>query len=622
MRTEDGSIIQRCLNGKPEAFGMLVDKYKEGVYAYVYNELRNLHDAQDVTQEVFLQAYRDLRSLRKWESFAFWLHRIAYRRCMDFLRIRSRRVDREFIEDQDPKVVDAPSLGSYRRNQLSEFVCEALDALPEIYREVLMLHYFGGMTIKDIAIAVGASPGAIKKRLSRARAQLREEMVAMMDTAFEGQRLPAGFTFRIVEAVKRIKINPVPRVAGFPWGLSLAAGIIVTVLVFNPHLSFLNPMSVPTGSPLSAETKVLKTGEISVDILDISTTQIISSNRADGDMGGPELPDPQNALLMAPQAEGGKWTEKSEMPMATMGACSAVVGGKLYVIGGSKDKWGSFTAVEEYDPATDTWKTKADMPDGRVMGSASAVNGKIYVIGGWRSIAPGVPASTVEEYDPATDTWEKKADMLTARGVLSTSAVNGRIYAIGGLSFALGGFDVSAVEEYDPATDTWEKKADMPTARQGLSTSVVDGKIYAIGGGGGEVEEYDPKTDSWTKKAPMPTPRANLSTCEVDGKIYAIGGQNSMGEVFSTVEVYYPATDTWMTEASMPTARAFLSACAVNGKLYSIGGTTDSFVEPKVDWPVLGTVEEYDTEVAPPTQGTSVEATRKAFAPWGSIKSD
>lgn len=54
MRTEDGSIIQRCLNGKPGAFGMLVDKYKEGVYAYVYNELRNLHDAQDVTQEVFL----------------------------------------------------------------------------------------------------------------------------------------------------------------------------------------------------------------------------------------------------------------------------------------------------------------------------------------------------------------------------------------------------------------------------------------------------------------------------------------------------------------------------------------------------------------------------------------
>jgi RNA polymerase sigma factor (sigma-70 family) len=482
MRTEDGSIIHRCLNGKPGAFGMLVDKYKEGVYAYVYNELRNLQDAQDVTQEVFLQAYRDLRSLRKWESFSFWLHRIAYRRCMDFLRIKSRRADGEFIEDQHPKVVDAPSLDSYRRSQLNESVWEALDSLPEIYREVLMLHYFGGMTIKDIAIAVGASPSAIKKRLSRARAQLREEMIAMMDTAFEGQRLPAGFTFRVVEAVKRIKINPVPRVAGFPWGLPLAAGIIVTVLVFNPHLSFLNPMSVPTGSPPSAETKVLKTGEIPVDILDISTTQIISSNQSDGDMGGPELPDPQNALLMAPQAEGGKWTEKAEKPMATMGAYSAVVGGRIYVIGGSNNNRESFTAVEEYDPAMDTWEIKADMPDGRGMGSASAVNGKIYVIGGWRSLIAGNPVWTVEEYDPATDTWKRKADMPTARGVLSTSVVN--------------------------------------------------------------------------------------------------------------------------------------------GKVYSIGGTPNTFLEAKVAWPVLGTVEEYDTEVAPPTQGKPVEATGKTFAPWGSIRSD
>ena len=61
MQTEDGCIIRDCLNGKPEAFGMLVDKYKEGVYAFAYAQLRDFQDAQDVTQEVFLQAYRDLR---------------------------------------------------------------------------------------------------------------------------------------------------------------------------------------------------------------------------------------------------------------------------------------------------------------------------------------------------------------------------------------------------------------------------------------------------------------------------------------------------------------------------------------------------------------------------------
>ncbi|MFC1715543.1 RNA polymerase sigma factor [Candidatus Poribacteria bacterium] len=62
MRTEDGSIIYECLNGKPEGFGILVDKYKAGVYAFVCAQVRNFQDAQDVTQEVFIQAYRDLRS--------------------------------------------------------------------------------------------------------------------------------------------------------------------------------------------------------------------------------------------------------------------------------------------------------------------------------------------------------------------------------------------------------------------------------------------------------------------------------------------------------------------------------------------------------------------------------
>ena len=62
MRTEDGSIIYQCLNGEPGAFVMLVDKYKEGIYAFAYDKLHNFHDAQDVTQEVFFEAYRSLRT--------------------------------------------------------------------------------------------------------------------------------------------------------------------------------------------------------------------------------------------------------------------------------------------------------------------------------------------------------------------------------------------------------------------------------------------------------------------------------------------------------------------------------------------------------------------------------
>ena len=58
MRTEDGYIIDKCLNGESAAFGLLVDKYRESIYALAYFKLRNFHDAEDITQEVFLKAYQ------------------------------------------------------------------------------------------------------------------------------------------------------------------------------------------------------------------------------------------------------------------------------------------------------------------------------------------------------------------------------------------------------------------------------------------------------------------------------------------------------------------------------------------------------------------------------------
>ena len=67
MRTEDGYIIYKCLNGEPEAFTLLVDKYKASIYAFTYAKLRNFHDAEDVTQETFIKAYQNLRKLRRMD---------------------------------------------------------------------------------------------------------------------------------------------------------------------------------------------------------------------------------------------------------------------------------------------------------------------------------------------------------------------------------------------------------------------------------------------------------------------------------------------------------------------------------------------------------------------------
>lgn len=235
MRTEDGCIIQECLDGEPEAFGVLVDKYKAGIYAYNYAKLRDFHDAQDVAQEVFLQAYRNLHKLRRWESFPFWLYRIASNSCKKWLQSKSRRPDGEFIEDQNDVIISEYSICLHREQDMASSLQEALNLLSETHRETLMLYYFGDMNSVDIARSLGTSPTAIRHRLSRARIKLREEMVAMMDSTFAEKKLNANFTFNILKAIKQIRPQPIPRMTALPLGLSLAAGIIFVAVMLSPY---------------------------------------------------------------------------------------------------------------------------------------------------------------------------------------------------------------------------------------------------------------------------------------------------------------------------------------------------------------------------------------------------
>ena len=286
-------------------------------------------------------------------------------------------------------------------------------------------------------------------------------------------------------------------------------------------------------------------------------------------------------------AAEGIWTEKADMPTARMllGAC--VLDGKIYAIGGGGAPHMGSSAVEEYDPETDTWTRKAPMLTPRAGLGVSAVNGKIYAIGG----AP-LGGRAVEEYDPGTDTWIRKADMPTARCFFTTSVVNGKIYAIGGATDTSGPA-FRTVEEYDPNTDTWTRKANLPEPRYLHTAGVVDGKIYIIAGSwqaytaSPAVFAYDPASDRWEKKTDAPTARSWQSPTAgvVDGRIYVIGGD--AGPPDADVEEYDPATDTWTTRADMPTPRGALSTIALNDKIYVIGGTVTLFND------VLSTVEEY-----------------------------
>ena len=270
------------------------------------------------------------------------------------------------------------------------------------------------------------------------------------------------------------------------------------------------------------------------------------------------------------------WVQKADMPTPRRGHTSAVVNGKIYVIGGVPDEGtGSrFSTVEEFDPVINAWTKKSDMPITRAALSSSVVNGRIYAIGGGSDDGQSI----VEEYDPATDTWTRKADMPTPRRWLATCAVNGRIYAIGGLtSDAIQG--TRTVEEYDPATDTWVRKAGMPMGLWALCANVVNEKIYVLGGRPDyiaipNVYAYDPATDIWTRKADMPVGTSQMTSVVLGDKIVVMGGWlHSNNPPYTTLQIYDPEEDTWTIETETPFLRAMFSASVVNNRIYVIGGT-------------------------------------------------
>jgi N-acetylneuraminic acid mutarotase len=288
---------------------------------------------------------------------------------------------------------------------------------------------------------------------------------------------------------------------------------------------------------------------------------------------------------LAQTSETGTWSKAAPAPTERTEVVSAVLEGKIYVVGGfSKPslenvlKLAISSDVEVYDPVADAWSISTPLPEGRHHAGIASLNGFLYVIGGFTksflSIWHAVP--TVYQYNPATEEWRELAPMPTARGALGVAVYQNRLYAIGGYD---GERNSGAVEIFDPETNTWSSATPMPTPRDHLAVASVGSRIYAIGGrpeldyhqNMGTVEEYDPETNKWQPRASMPTARSGITAGVIDGQIYVIGGESGEG-TFATNEAYNPARDQWQVMAPMPTARHGLGSAVVDGRLYVISG--------------------------------------------------
>ena len=170
MEMTDEEYVQRSRNGSPDDFRLLVERYQRPLFAYLSSRLNSQSEAEEAAQESFVRAFLSLKKLRKPGSFYAWLLGIAGRVVKEECRAASR-----YHRDQ-AIVEDAPVQES---RIASEYPLEeALAALPETYRHVIVLRYYEGMSCREVGERLGMPLGSVTKTLSRAYGLLRQELTA------------------------------------------------------------------------------------------------------------------------------------------------------------------------------------------------------------------------------------------------------------------------------------------------------------------------------------------------------------------------------------------------------------------------------------------------------------
>ena len=180
---DDKHILARARRGELDAFEELVRQYEKRVYAVALRSSGSPEDAADITQEVFLRAWRSIESFRGDSGFSTWLFRITMNLCVDHARHKNAQPQTQPLvvgeEDAERPIPDtAPTPEEHLENsELGRELAAALDEVSEEHRRIVLLRDVSGMSYTEIAEVLEISEGTVKSRLSRARIALRKVLL-------------------------------------------------------------------------------------------------------------------------------------------------------------------------------------------------------------------------------------------------------------------------------------------------------------------------------------------------------------------------------------------------------------------------------------------------------------
>jgi RNA polymerase sigma-70 factor (ECF subfamily) len=174
----DSSLVDRCLRGEDAAWENLVRAHTRRVYAVCYRFTGSDHEAQDLTQDVFLRVFKTLGSFRSGEgSFSVWLMRLARNLLIDHYRRAKQERATDSIEEQLPVLEEKAAItsradGLLAGREASEILQAGLEKLSPELRETLILRDLEELEYREIAEVLGVPEGTVKSRLNRGRAEL------------------------------------------------------------------------------------------------------------------------------------------------------------------------------------------------------------------------------------------------------------------------------------------------------------------------------------------------------------------------------------------------------------------------------------------------------------------
>ena len=263
MELTDVQLIQNTLNGDQDAFSELVRRYQNRVHALAWRKTEDFHVAEEITQDTFLRAYRNLGSLKNPQLFAGWLYVIANRLCKTWFSKKAHEM--QSLETVPTVELEQHAYSDYTAKQRDErasdirveLVKRLLQKLPESERIVTTLHYLAGSSVKEISGFLGVSMNTVKSRLHRARKRLQKEENMLQETLGSFQPSTA-LTNSIISKIKQTEVQiDTPTSKPFIPIVSAASTLVLVLLMLglgSQHLArFQKPYSLDATSKMSVE---------------------------------------------------------------------------------------------------------------------------------------------------------------------------------------------------------------------------------------------------------------------------------------------------------------------------------------------------------------------------------